>query len=123
MNPPSFKDLSVATRQVATKSAMNPIQWICALTTPFCLAAACVAPPPLQYAFFVLACVPVIYGIRVFEHLMKNDPDRLQSEKYLIEKQVIATMGIAGENGEQIILPPGPRMDNPLLELPGEENA
>ena len=116
MELPSVRDLAIATRQVATKSAINPIQWICALATPSSIAAACFAPPPLNYFFFFLAALPVIYALRAYDHFMKRDPDRLQSERFLLERQMVGKIGINGPDGPEIILSPEPgEMDNPLL--------
>jgi hypothetical protein len=116
MEFPSIKDLTVATREVATKSAMNPIQWICALTTPASITAACFVQAPFSYAFFLLAACPVAYAFRAYDYYMKNDRDRLQSERYLIERQVVGTIGLNNEGQAPVVISTtGSGVPNPRL--------
>ncbi|MFN0046711.1 MAG: hypothetical protein ACKVOS_09605 [Sphingorhabdus sp.] len=115
MQWPSLKEVSDTTRQVATKSAMNPMLWICGLTTPFSIVAAAYSAEPISYLFFGMACLPIFYGIRAYEFWMKSDPDRLQSERYLIERQIVGRIGEKSESGSyEIEIPSRPVLiDNP----------
>ena len=114
MKLPDMKNLTIATRGVTTKSAMNPALWLCALSTPTGFAGSLLAHPPTNYFLLAICTLPLLNAVRAYNHFMKHDPDRLQSERYLLERQVVATLGINGEEGTQILLPDGPKMDNPI---------
>jgi hypothetical protein len=115
---PQIDRIAETTRQVATKSAMNPMLWISGLTTPFSIGASAMTEGPMQYFFAALAVLPIAYSIRAYDFWMKSDPDRLQSERYLIERQIVGRIGyksdggvIEGEVSSQPIL-----IDNPVLD-------
>ncbi|WP_143150227.1 hypothetical protein [Erythrobacter sanguineus] len=97
---------------------MNPMLWISGLTTPFAIGAAAMSDGPMQYFFAVLAFVPIAYSIRAYDFWMKKDPDRLQSERYLIERQIVGRIGYKSDDGvveaevsSQPILIENPKLD------------
>jgi hypothetical protein len=118
MNLPTLDKISATTQQVATKSAMNPILWVCGLTTPFSIIAAAYSSPPLSYFFFLLAGSPIAYAIRAYDFWMKNNPDRLQSERYLLQRQIVGTMGKKSDGGAFEINMPTQAIliDNPEID-------
>ncbi|HEV7289910.1 hypothetical protein [Sphingomonas sp.] len=115
MNWPNIENFSVATRGVTTKSAMNPALWLCALTTPLATAGSFFAPEPMNYILIAFASLPVFNALYSYNHFMRKEPDRLQSEKYLIERQVVSKIG-DNYSGSEIILRPAAPVDNPLLD-------
>jgi hypothetical protein len=117
MNLSNLNQITDTTRQVATKSAMNPMLWVCGLTTPFSICAAAYSTAPISYLFYGIACVPILYAMRAYDYWMKNDPDRLQSERYLIERQIVGTIGSKSEDGAIEIQVPSQTIliDNPKV--------
>jgi len=59
---------------------------------------------PLNYMFFGLAVVPILYAFRVNDFFLRTNPDRLQSERYLIEREAVARMGVNSPDGPKEII-------------------
>lgn len=83
MNIPDFGDISQASRQVATQSAMNPILWKTVICSPIAIVCSVIAPSPLNYFILALAAVPILIGSWGFYHFAKVAPGRLQSEGHV----------------------------------------
>lgn len=54
----------------------------------------------IQYLAFAIIIGIILFAICVNHHFVKNDPDRLQTEKYLIHKQLIEQGMIEAKQGE-----------------------
>lgn len=108
-----------ASKEVASKSALNPVQWICAITVPSAATAAYFIDDPVRYVFVGLAVLTVGYAIRAYEFLLQNDRDRLHSEKYLIERQVVAQLGVNKGDGSADVIEIEPRnlTENPVRQV------
>lgn len=88
-----MRDIANASRQVATKSAMNPILWMSAVVTPVSLILTNFAAAPFSYLLLAIACLPVIVGCWIFTHFARNDPDRLQSESHIEHMEMLSRIG------------------------------
>lgn len=78
-----------AAMQVGTRSVLNPLLWLCGIVTPVSMAAALMASGPLVGLFAVLAVAPPVVALCSYVYFMFKDPDRLQSEPFRIEQQVV----------------------------------
>ena len=93
--------------QFPKKSALTPIG-----ATAFGIFAASVAgavilrDSPLAWALLAIGSLPVVSTIWGFWHFAKNDPDRLQTEDYRIQKEIVAKVTKFDGFGEQHIPPP-----------------
>ena len=93
MKLPSLRDVTSASSQVATKSAMNPILWKTAISFPVAVICSIQAESPLNYIILALGSLPMIVGSIVFPYFAKTDPDRLQSEVHLENMEMMARFG------------------------------
>ncbi len=93
MRMPSLKDVSRASKQVATYSAMNPILWKTALCFPVGVGCSVIAPEPLNYFILAVSSLPVIVGSYGFVLFAHKNADRLQSEKHIENLQMLARIG------------------------------
>jgi hypothetical protein len=114
-----FKDVTAASRQVATYSAMNPILWKTAICSPLGIVCASFASAPLSYMIFALSALPILVGCWGFVYFAQSDPKRLQSEGHIQQMEVLSRIGgVHGENRIDVVLP----ADLPLIENPSKED-
>ena len=95
---PNYRDISAASNQVATKSAMNPMLWKSAIAFPVGAVCAVFAPEPLNYMILTVASLPIIVGSIVFPFFARFDPDRLQSETHIENMEILARFGVKGSD-------------------------
>jgi hypothetical protein len=81
---------------------LNPLLWLCAIITPVAAIAALFASVPLLYALILLAVLPPVATIFAFIGFAFADPNRLQSEEFLIQQQWVAAQ-IGNNQTHQII--------------------
>lgn len=93
MRLPSLRDVTSASSQVATKSAMNPILWKAAISFPVSIVCSLYAPEPLNYIIVAIGSLPIVVGSLVFPYFAKTDPNRLQSEVHLENMEMMARFG------------------------------
>lgn len=103
MNLPEFRDITSASRQVATYSAMNPILWKTVICSPIAMICSVIAPSPLSYFLFFLSALPIVVGSIGFLYFMRTDPNRLQSEGHLQHMNVLSRIG-DNETMKQVVL-------------------
>jgi len=74
---------------VRVRNAFNPILWGCAVATPVCFLFAGVlgTDPILRYGFAALGGLPVLTLVGAYIYFMLRDPDRLQSEEFVLRQQ------------------------------------
>ena len=53
----------------------------------------------IKYLSFLLIIGIIVFTLYTNYYLLKNDPDRLQTEKYLIHKQLIEAQMLENKNG------------------------
>jgi membrane protein implicated in regulation of membrane protease activity len=102
MAMPSLAPMMSATRQVATRSVLNPILFLVALVVPVGMVCSVFAPPPLNYAMFALIAGTVAAGVWAYCYFAVKAPQRLHSEQHTETMEAIARMGAGGK---EIILP------------------
>lgn len=113
--------LSQAGGRLKVSSALNPILWLCALTTVPCITVLVLLPNISVWVglfLSIFAVAPVITAIFGFLFLLFNDRDKLQSEDYQIRKSYLELIEQKGspaieaayvevvENPERVLLPP-----------------
>ncbi len=76
--------------RVRTNSILNPLLWLIAIIEATSIPAAVLSTGLLQYLFFILAASPVMIALFAYVRMMYKDPDRLQSEEYLLERYRLA---------------------------------
>jgi hypothetical protein len=90
---PNLGEVSNASRQVATDSAMNPILWKTSIVSTVGMVCAVFAQEPLNYLLFALAAIPILVGCWAYYHFAKTDPKRLQSERHIEHMEMIGRIG------------------------------
>jgi hypothetical protein len=75
-------------------------------------------PAPLNQFSFAAALIPPIVAVWQIIYFTNRDPDRLQTEVHIENKQLISTIGDNSRliDGEIIIRPGAPLIDNPTKE-------
>ena len=108
---PDYKDISHASKQVATNSAMNPILWKTAISFPFGVVCCLFAPTPLNYIILAVGSIPMLIGVVSYGFFVRNDPDRLQSETHIENMEILARMS-GDEPGSVITIDSQPVANN-----------
>ncbi len=74
---------------VRVRNALNPILWTCAVASPLCFgfAYAFGADPILRYGLAGLGTLPIILTLAAYIYFMFRNPDRLQSEEFVLRQQ------------------------------------
>lgn len=93
-----------ASRQVATRSVLNPLLWLSLIVWVPALAAAGFVPSPFNYIALAIGVLTVVVALGMYVYFAVSDPDRLQDEEYLLQQQMVARMGDNLSN-EEFALP------------------
>lgn len=74
---------------VRVRNVLNPLLWLCAVTTPTSLVFAYLLGDDavLRYALVGLGSLPVAVGLAAYVYFMFKDPNRLQSEEFVLRQQ------------------------------------
>ena len=74
---------------VRIRNVLNPILWLCAVTTPSCFLFAYIlgSDAILRYALAGLGSLPVGVGLFSYIYFMLRAPNRLQSEEFVLRQQ------------------------------------
>ena len=68
-------------------TAMNSMLWLVGLITPLTLVLSFLAGDPVyRYFLFGFGAMMALFGVSAYFVWVFRDPDRLQSEKYLLQK-------------------------------------
>lgn len=107
-----------ATRHVATKSALTPLQWGLGIVGVFSAPISILAPMPMNYLAFGLfaICALSFLGLFIFAFLFRTH--LVQSEEYRLEERRIELLGDDKNHGAKVIdvAPiPNPHEQIPLL--------
>ena len=109
---------------VKVRNALNPMPWVLALVLPASLLAAYFFRDDvfLKYFFSGLGALPVVLTLLAYFIYMYRDPDRLQSEEYVLRQQALqylykkdATSEIVDiiQEAPRLGIKPGQRKDQP----------
>ena len=112
-----------ATR-VYQRNAMVPFLWLCGIA-PTALVAFAIKAPTYTLIALIMAGLPIVATLFVGVYFALCDPDRLQSEEYLLQKSSLAT-AIEAKGGvlsgaEALTLTNNPT-PSPLSALGGESH-
>ena len=88
------------------KNILHSLLWLSGIAFPAGCAAITFGPWPGSLLPFGVACLPVIATLWYYRHWSKEDPDRLQTEDYRIQKEVVAKID-AYVDGKPITIAPG----------------
>jgi hypothetical protein len=118
----NFSGLHAAAARITTQSALNPLLWMCALTTLPAWAISCFVLGWFQTAFFLAGSIAPVCTAVAFFYLLFVDPDRLQSEKFQLTRHQYRLLGddrISSDRLGQIIEGTREQVSNPTPE-PGK---
>lgn len=78
---------------VRVRNVINPLLWLCGVSTPTCLAGAYAFHDQIALAAPILAVglASPLATLAAYAYLLFRDPDRLHSEEFLIAQQVLLT--------------------------------
>lgn len=93
-----------ASKQVATKSALNPLLIICAIISLPALIALADPwfPASMRWLAGFALIVPVVAALGAYIYFMLTEPNRLQSEEFLIQQQSLAAQIVDNRTQEVI---------------------
>lgn len=103
---------------VRVSNVLNSLLWASATATPICFVASYVfgGDPLLHYALAVLGCLPVLLMLGAYVYFMFREPDRLQSEAFVLRQQEISTF--ERKAGPPIVVPIDDPVEPPRLSEP-----
>ena len=122
MNIPDLKDVATTSRQVATKSVMNSIQWTTIICSPVGFAASAVAPSPINYFILCISAFPIFVTCWGFRHFAVNDPRRLHSEQHIENMELISGSRMLDKATGEVIEITGENVKPDLPALEGPSN-
>lgn len=107
---------------VRVRNALNPLLWLCGLVTPTCWIAAYFFrdDPVLKYLLFGLGALSILSALVAYFVLMFRDPDRLQSEEFILRQQELLIISRSREGLPQPIEAEGRELPN-VIELESRE--
>lgn len=99
----AIQRLSAIGGKLRVKSALNPILWLCfVISMPGILLLAVVESFP-SWAVFAI-CSPIVVACAGYFILLLKDPDKLQSEEYQINKQLLELAQEKGSSVPELLL-------------------
>ena len=74
---------------IRVRNVLNPLLWLCAATTPvsFLFADLLGGDAILRYTPVGLGSLPVAVGLAAYTYFMLKDPNRLQSDDFVLRQQ------------------------------------
>jgi len=108
---------------VRVRTALNPILWLTAVVTPTSFFAAWLAgfDTTIGACLVGLGASPVLVAVASFVWFALQDPDRLQSEEYLLRQREIHILSKSGE--VLVSSETGGLEPNPLLTPSGKTQS
>jgi len=106
---------------VRVRNALNPLLWMTALVFPTAIAGAYLFRDDtiIKFAPSIFAVTPVAATITAYFMLLFRDPDRLQSEEYLLRHEALQILHKQGDVREVLDVSTEKR-DLRIEEQPGE---
>lgn len=104
---------------VRVSNVLNSLLWASATATPICFTTSYVfgGDPLLHYALAVLGCSPILLMLVAYIYFMLREPDRLQSEEFVLRQQEISTF--ERKAGPPIVTDIDGPVEPPRLSTPG----
>ena len=94
---------------------LTTLIWLSGITFPSGAIASSFAVWPQGLLAFIVGCLPVFATLWYFKYWNEKDPDRLQTEHYRIQIEVLAK--ISSQDGEEIVIDnSAPLVENPSLK-------
>ena len=106
--------VAMAAEKLRVRSALNPLLWLSAVVTAPGLPLLTFSDPFRVWVAAVVLLPPVTACV-CYVILLFRDPDKLQSEEYQINKQLLE---IAREKGVEPVTSPGPDVLTPNPDRP-----
>jgi hypothetical protein len=108
--------LGIANRatSVRVRNILSPLLWLCAISSPLGLVGLLSTDPKFSTIFSILILAPLILSLVAYVYFALRDPQRLQSEEYLLREAQIRLMSKAGEVKDPLELEPM-NLDSPTL--------
>ncbi|MGB3166502.1 MAG: hypothetical protein WBA68_06995 [Alteraurantiacibacter sp.] len=107
--------------QFPKKNALTPIGALSlGLFAAAVVGAVILGNQPLSYIFMAMAAAPLLATIWGFVFFVKNDADRLQTEDYRIQREIVAKVTHITGVGEGHIPPPDAPAIPPFEDLTNE---
>lgn len=104
---------AAAAKQVATRNILAPLLWMDAIVCLPAIVGLPFAPALLLPWLLGLALVPPAFTLAAYTYWTFKDPDRLQSEPYLLEKRWFDTQVLIGDNRTKQVIDITPEQTAP----------
>lgn len=110
-------DHSGAIAQMTTKSAMSPLLWAVGVVVSFLLVAAYMLDGTSRDILIWLVVALVVFMMLSFAYFALFDPDRLQSEEFLVARQHVELLRENGKSPATIDLQANNSLNPQVQEL------
>ena len=89
---------------IRVRNALNPLLWLSAVGPALSWTASYLLRDDLvlRYAFAALGALPILSAILTYFILLFRDPDRLQSEEFILRQQELSMVERKGEGSARI---------------------
>jgi hypothetical protein len=104
---------TAAAKHVATKNILAPLLWLDVIISLPAIATLPFMPTVLLPWRLVLAVVPPAFTLLAYTFWTFKEPDRLQSEQYLLEKRWFDTQAQIGDNRTREVIDLTPEQSAP----------
>lgn len=121
-SPEGWPHLTQIIGRVHTSSALNPLLWLCGLTTLPSWTVATFLSGSLQIGLLCFDALAPFSAIVGFFYLLFKDPDRLQSERFQLTRQQYQLIGDDRRRG-QLIEADTEVVANPIVEGTNESGT
>jgi hypothetical protein len=88
----------VAAKQVATRNILAPLLWLCAIVSGPAALGAAFASATLLAVLLILALAPPLFTLVAYAYWTFKDPDRLQSEQFVLQQRWMESQALIGDN-------------------------
>ena len=103
--------------RLQVRSALNPLLWLCAISTPLTLGYSYFSSGSIQIVLLMIGALPIVCACGAYIYWMIVAPDRLHSEDYQLKRQALqmihekgARVGILASSVIAITNPNAPRL-------------
>lgn len=126
MRLPELPLFERAAARISTRSALNPLLWLCAISSPLCFLLATTSGADIAIWFLAIGTLPIAASLGAYLYFMLRNPNRLQSEEYQLDRFRLEHLGDSdsGEAGPKLTIDldrierPEPREDNRGADRP-----
>jgi hypothetical protein len=118
------KNAGVAGQRLQVRSALNPLLWLTAVTTPACLYAAFAfrSETAIAIGLLILCAAPVLATIGIAVFFAVKSPEKLQSEDYQLRHETLQL--VQAKAGHLAVDPTSLQaIANPAHQLPPQRNG